>query len=343
MNGRSIIHFFVQLFCGILGKDIFNIVNTIIFLIFIAAILAYCKIEKSNLFFYLSLTSVSIFFLLPSFGGTFLWMTGSINYLWPATVAIFFLIIIEKEKMERFRPATILFALFAFIVGWSHEGLSFPLAISLLLYCISERKNISHGFWLITIFFVIGASICTFAPGIMARTSKDSITFCGLLLKAINSLIFIFKIPIVDALILVLFLQKRLNKEWRLRNWLKENFIVVGSAFFSVGVVIAGGAYGRSAFYLSFFCLLLFLKTATRLPISVINKKRVCIGSVIAIIVILSCVFPFAVSNYKEYKSLIAQMKVRKTVIKSHDTHIPTLLSKYYRKILRNNDQEVRK
>lgn len=343
MNGRSIIHFFVQLFCGILGKDLFNLINTIVFVFFITAILYYCNALKKNLFFNTTLTTASILLLLPSFGGTFLWMTGSINYLWPATAVIFFLKMIDNEKERHFRPVTIIFAVFAFFMGWSHEGLTFPLTISLVLYCIIERENISQSFLLIAICFVIGTLICTFSPGIMARASKHSITISDLLFKLINSLLFLFKIPIVDALILLLILQKRLVREWSMKNWLKENIIFVGSSIFSFGVLIAGGAYGRSAFFLSFFCLLLFLKIVFIFPISEMVRRRGSIGIVLAIIITLSLVFPYSIRNYKEYKSLVSQMKARKTIIKSHDTHIPTLISKYFRKILRNNDQEVRK
>ena len=95
MNGRSIVHFIVQLFTGIWGKGIFNIINTLVFLCFVCIITRlYTNIIPSNLLF----GFCTIFLLYPIFSETVLWMTGSINYMWTSTVICLFLYTIEKHK-----------------------------------------------------------------------------------------------------------------------------------------------------------------------------------------------------------------------------------------------------
>ena len=83
VNGRYTSHFIIQLFCGLIGKSVFNVFNTLVFLLFIDLIVVLSFGSRQLL--PLSIVIFSIVFLLPFPGQTMLWLTGSINYLWAAT------------------------------------------------------------------------------------------------------------------------------------------------------------------------------------------------------------------------------------------------------------------
>ena len=95
VNGRSIVHFLVQLFTGLLGKTIFNLFNVIVFCAFIFLLkkqsTGSTRQEGDAKFCVSTLVTLVLVLLMPRFKDTFLWMTGSINYLWSATAALGFL------------------------------------------------------------------------------------------------------------------------------------------------------------------------------------------------------------------------------------------------------------
>ena len=111
-NGRFSVHILVQLFTGIIGKTIFNIFNTIVFLLFIIGI---CRYTFKDVNVSSVLISLAIFFLgMPYINETSLWMTGSINYLWTATGLIYFLLYLKRHKHRRFHRRHIFGAILCF-------------------------------------------------------------------------------------------------------------------------------------------------------------------------------------------------------------------------------------
>jgi len=92
VNGRSIVHFLVQLFTGLLGKTVFNLFNIIVFGVFLFLLRDFSSSRKRETTPNQGFTAVILVLvlLLPRFKDTFLWMTGSINYLWSATAALLF-------------------------------------------------------------------------------------------------------------------------------------------------------------------------------------------------------------------------------------------------------------
>ena len=92
-TGRNIIHFIVQLFCW-LGKDVFNMFNTLVFFIYLISIFLITDKKRNflNLLFIFSL----VWLTAPVPGETIFWLAGSVNYLW-ATAYMLLYIVIEKK------------------------------------------------------------------------------------------------------------------------------------------------------------------------------------------------------------------------------------------------------
>lgn len=81
INGRFTLHILVQLFLW-LGKPLFNIINTFVYIILTFLIYFHCVgLTKKSLAFYIMI-NILLWFCVPDFGQCILWLTGSINYMW---------------------------------------------------------------------------------------------------------------------------------------------------------------------------------------------------------------------------------------------------------------------
>lgn len=125
MNGRVVPHFLVQLFL-MLPKGIFDVVNALLFVLLIWLLheLAVGKglpnpVLACMLFF-------AFWAFQPDFGQVFLWLTGSVNYLWCGVFSLLWLLPMVKSFREDQAPGKalrVLYVLFSFPVGaYSENG-----------------------------------------------------------------------------------------------------------------------------------------------------------------------------------------------------------------------------
>lgn len=331
MNGRFVNHFFVQLFSGIFGKHVFCFVNTLAFGAFLWALLAYCRTTRETFLFNLSFLSACILFLMPVFAETFLWMTGGMNYLWPALMVTVFLVIIRREQEKKgVRPATFLFAIFAFVAGWTHEALTFPLSLSLAFVCWVERRKVSRGFLLMVGLFALGSLLCTFSPATLNRVAESGTSAKAIFIKLLNFSSLMLQQKLLWALVIVVLLEKWLNKNWSFRCWAKANWLIILCIILSVGIVFASGMiYLRATFALAYFSLLLLATTVTSASIALALRNKLGACCAVAVILLLCFITPYSLKNAAEYKHLLAQIRTHKCIIATNEVRVPTPLADY--------------
>ena len=125
MNGRVVPHFLVQLFL-MLPKGVFDVVNALFFalLVWLLHELAVGKglpnpVLACVLFF-------AFWAFQPDFGQVFLWLTGSVNYLWCGVFSLVWLLPMAKSFREDQAPGKalrVLYVLISFPVGaYSENG-----------------------------------------------------------------------------------------------------------------------------------------------------------------------------------------------------------------------------
>lgn len=342
MNGRSIVHFFVQLFTGILGKGVFNIINTIVFLSFVCIITRfYSKITPSNLLFIFSI----IFLLYPIISETALWMTGSINYMWTSTFVCMFLYMIEKHKGEKLCTKYILWSIPCFLIGWTHEGLTFPLAVSLFIYVIINYRTIyKQAIFPLIIGFIIGSLICSFAPGMANRASKSNYTEVSTLIsRIIPTIIYCVKLKAFDVLLLMTIV---LSVKQKSVVWVKEfyikNMIVVNALFFSIGLIFFSGCfYLRVATGIELFSIILILSLIQYYNIPITRRLKIIVCTITCLLysVIVYC----SIGNYQEYKRIIAQIKQKQgtTIIPINEINPPFYVEVYILRFLDDTRAEM--
>lgn len=182
-TGRVIPHVLIGIFRN-LPEGVYEVSNTIVFLIFIVLITK--VLNKKSTF----LTILSVFGYLTfskMFGEKFAWMSGAFNYLWTCTFLTIFIYFLYNyfSGNKKLNTLQIIFLiLFAFVTAFSHENIAFvggAFFVCLILFNIKQflkfNKNKKIAIILIFIMFCLGALATIFAPGNFKRIDTEQRKF----------------------------------------------------------------------------------------------------------------------------------------------------------------------
>lgn len=234
-SGRVIGQFNVRL--SLYGsKQIFNVVNSGMFLALLLLIYQNVRRKRKHDIFVLLLTLTFLWKFTVDFGQTMLWICGSCNYLWGSVIILAFFTL-YRHFLEREKPATHqwILAIFLFIfgiaAGWCNENTSGGGLLLVLMYSLNfwwaKRKENRKGIYPFMIAGVAGMCLGIMgmiaAPGVRKRSatmSEDQYTgLVGLLSRTYKTTVSIrelFFALLVIMMILFVFLavQKKL-KTWK--------------------------------------------------------------------------------------------------------------------------------
>lgn len=173
VNGRFTSHLLVQMFCGLLGKNMFNILNSFIFVLLIHLLVRFS--QHRNSIVGLCASVAAIFMFTPAPSQTLLWMTGAVNYLWTTTFALSIIYYIQCHKIL---TDSKLKAVFAFIiglfVGWMQESITIGVSGALFIWFIFNKKSFVDSKAAISIGLWIGTLCIIFSPGTFNRISTGN-------------------------------------------------------------------------------------------------------------------------------------------------------------------------
>lgn len=180
MNGRVVSHTFVQFFL-MLPKMFFNIANAFLFamlglLICFHAFGKWRSIKPIDLL----LTYTALLLLAPTFGQSYLWLTGACNYLLTFVIVLLFLIPYrtnwsDTKGHNAFLSLLPVLPMLAFgaIAGNTNENIGISLAVVLLVYIVAYiLYNRKIKIWMISgwIGTVTGFVFSVMSPGNVIRT-----------------------------------------------------------------------------------------------------------------------------------------------------------------------------
>lgn len=171
MNGRTILHFFTQLVL-FLPRHFFTVANSLMYVIMGYLIYKHIIGKEASQPIFFALIFFAMWFYIPAFGETVLWIDGSCNYLW-GSVLIFtyllpFRLYMSDTDILKKKVWIPLMFLGGVIMGWCNENTSAAAIMSIVffmgLYKINKRKI---PMWSITGFLgsLIGFYIMISAPG----------------------------------------------------------------------------------------------------------------------------------------------------------------------------------
>lgn len=266
INGRLIPHIFEQIFVGITGKWLFNIINTLFILMLIFIISEYYlpnNQSDNNKVNNTLITSFAVLFLFTYSGQTIFWMAGALNYLWPTVFALILLYIFKsKISLNLFSIGFI-----SLLAAWFQEAISIPMTclfwILLLQKKYRNKRNI-----IITIFFTIGTCLIVFSPGTLHRIATNQIPIQG-------SFIYIIINRILNAftnlgnlyvwiICLFIFLWKILHKKYNtFKRYFSEWMLWIICSLFTFAL---GYAAERITMLLSVISFILLIKLFYLIP-----------------------------------------------------------------------------
>lgn len=180
MNGRLILHSLTQLFL-LWGKPVFNVVNTVGYLLFTGLIYWHCKgtgRHSPALYFGVHLM---VWFFIPVYGQTMLWVDGSANYMWGSILRLAALLPLRLH-VQAARPAAgswwwLLLSIPAGVIaGWTNEnsGAAFLVIVGLfLLYNRANKGRIPR--WAVGMLAgaAVGFAVMIAAPGNHVRLENN--------------------------------------------------------------------------------------------------------------------------------------------------------------------------
>lgn len=140
MNGRLVLHFLTQLFL-LWGKPVFNLVNTLGYLLFTGLIYWHCKgTGRHNPALYFGV-HLLVWFFIPVYGQTMLWVDGSANYMWGSilrlAVLLPFRLYAQKGRSGAESWRWLLLSVPAGVLaGWTNENSGAALIAVMILFFI---------------------------------------------------------------------------------------------------------------------------------------------------------------------------------------------------------------
>lgn len=217
-TGRVIPHVLIGIFRNI-NPIIYEVINTIVFMIFILLIPKILN-KKSS---FLSILSVFGYFAFSMmFGEKFAWISGAFNYLWPSTLLVIFIYyvynyFIGEKKLNILSKIALI--LYSFITGFMHENTAFvggAFLVCLVFFNIKDfikfEKNKRIVIALVVTVFALGAFANIFAPGNFTRMNQEtgigfSLDFLdnyklniGPLMAVILSMLLVFVLENIDII-----------------------------------------------------------------------------------------------------------------------------------------------
>lgn len=301
-SSRLIPHFFIQFFGVLLGKFVFNIVNTLVFVIFLWQL---SDFNSSKSGFSRSLNVVIVLTILvcflPGFGQVILWQSGACNYLWSAVLILFFNNRLMGENSQN-TPSYSLYFL-GVLSGWTNEALVLGLAFGYLAYYSIYRNELTQRKKIMLFGFFTGIVFLVLSPCTLNRffDNRESIVSGSQLLSASLAMMNLRIFPILLILTIWTTFMKRSLYAFTNKD------IVWGVAIMAsiVFVLFTNHFSSRSRFGIELFSLILLLRL---IPSLFYSRWMMAIFLLLNMFIYLP-VITYARLNYEEYRNCKLQME----------------------------------
>lgn len=300
-SGRYVPHFLLQLFDGIFGKDLFNLINALVFCILIY----YISIIASNKFtlFNSSLSFALIFFFVPSFKETTLWFTGSFNYLWSMVFTLAFLFLLKIYRRNSIKWWHWPLGFLCLFLGWTNEAVVIPVGIVIGVYLLFHIHNLyDKAVFPLIIFYMFGVALTVFSPAVLNNLGQqgEGNSSVSLIHRFVTVGVVFTQIRIFWIFILSLFIIKYWKKEVYTK-FLKTSWMYVLIVICCIWVFfISNCHYARVRYAIEIYSLLALVVLINHLSLSRIVHRIVYSIGVIALF--FSCfIIYYSFINYQNY------------------------------------------
>lgn len=307
-NGRFLVHCIVQTCCTFLSQNVFVVINTIMFLLFVFLVV---KLSKVKELIQIAIV-VCLFWLLMYKGQTFFYnMANSVNYLWCSVANLFFLLCHNKinDSEERFSKWYWLLGLFllGLIIGSLSESFSIGISAGLFVYYIFHRNNLSRTTIFLLLGYFLGTAFVVLAPGNFSRVEGRGMGSFNIFV-----LYQLLTVPVNLAYLVALVIMRFMNRE-QLKKHIINNMVlllsVVFNAFFMMFVAY-NGKHQQTA--INVMCLILLSNLFfSGFKFSIRTQRIVASILVIVSMIIYIPVLQLRKSLFDSYNSCLSKVSTK--------------------------------
>lgn len=249
-NGRFVVHFIVQLFCGLWGKTAFAVCNALVWGILLVLLVRMCGgiKKKQRGFCWLAASCIWILFAQLPMDPPF-----QINYVWVATAICGWQLLFNSWTENKYK--LVLIFIYSVFCGQMHEGFSIPLSAGIVMFAINRRFRLTRTQFIAGVGYGIGALLVILAPGNFVRLSMldDVQGFSVLHFLAQSMPVYL----VVISLLAVKYCSKQVCKRSRGMEAIMK--IMYCAAVVSYALCCYLGYFGRPAIPLYFFLIIIVL------------------------------------------------------------------------------------
>lgn len=181
-SGRILFSALGQFFM-MMPKWFYAFLNSIIFISLLIWMNRFFKKRNNQKLIIFIITFFLIWTFTPDFVEDFIWISGSVNYLWPVLITIIFMSLFYRKYYLNQSINSVMLLTLSFITGFSHEITIFVSLSYLFFFIIFNFQNIiklikqkDKIFIGTLLIYTISIILCIFAPGNFER-AQNSITF----------------------------------------------------------------------------------------------------------------------------------------------------------------------
>ena len=296
-NGRLFSHTLVQLFAGIIGKPLFNILNPILTMVMVALLPLAAGEElkaganKWRWALLLSLSLLLVWFVLPDQYITMFMIAGSSNYIWAAVLNLLFVCVFtqqltKEQSLKGWQWAYVI--LLSFFAGAWMEMYSIAFAPALFLYLLLHRKNVNKPLIIAFVCYVVGTAFVVLAPGNFERHGEAVSGHPALVTWIVTQLELAirFKLIWVWLLSLVLLIIELVKKQTTIKTFFEETLIwLVGIAVSYAFLFVSGVSSYRSQWAIYLFSFVILFSLLRKLQL----RNMLCaLASIVFLVIIVA-------------------------------------------------------
>jgi hypothetical protein len=251
VNGRFVAHSLVQLFCAVLGKTAFAVVNAIIYCIFTYIIMRMCGVRKviNNPRAVLTCAAVIVLTFV-----TKMMPTTQIGFVWMFTLNLVWLRLFMRARRRSLLSVVPICAL-GIIAGNGQEALTIGLSAALGLWWLHRRCRIGVARTAMLVCYWAGTLAICCSPGTLNRAGGISISLGSSLVYLLFSLRATYMLIITLAVM-------RLKKRISLRRVYRQNALLLNTMAIMLIFNLFVGIYcNRQLFGIELMALLVMLRT----------------------------------------------------------------------------------
>lgn len=334
-NGRLIVHTLVSYFCGVLGMDIFVVLNSVVFVLLYMGILIILR-QNLNVRMVADkyVVLLLLFVLFPSPGEVFFGSIAmSINYLWAACAVVYFMILynyVKNTSNEYHLIKKLLLFFVALIVGSLQESFTIGISGAFFIYYCFHIKDFKKNIPWLVIGFWIGTCLVVLAPGNFVRMGGVVDNYSGIIKYVRHFGVAIYESKIL-LLLFILSFYTFFKYRKILHDYFRTNNIYCLAIVFNLLVCAVVYSGPRQLTSVELFSLILFVGLLyTIYPRIDKYRKPIMISAIVILAVIFVPIYKARKLNYEAYNNLIKSKVVDNVLVNNNYMKVMDYLQSCY-------------